>query len=142
MLEGAAIFLAFAFAQPPAEPEPFRLGISAVLEILAAVMAWHAVRSLGRQFRIHAGVYHDHELVRTGPYALVRHPIYTSLLGMMLATMLSLRTSLAWSGVALALFIAGTEIRIRSEEALLEAKFGDAFHAYRKAVSAYIPFVR
>jgi protein-S-isoprenylcysteine O-methyltransferase Ste14 len=107
-----------------------------------SAMAWTAVRHLGRQFRVHAGLYHDHELVRTGPYRIVRHPIYTSLLGMLIATMLLLRTDLTWVVISLALFIAGTEIRVRSEEALLASRFEDSFPAYRKTVSAYIPFIR
>ena len=91
---------------------------------------------------MHAGLYHDHELVRTGPYRIVRHPIYTSLMGMLIATMLLLRTEPMWAAICLAFFIAGTEIRVRSEDALLASRFEDSFDDYRKSVKAYIPFVR
>jgi protein-S-isoprenylcysteine O-methyltransferase Ste14 len=40
------------------------------------------------------------------------------------------------------LFIAGTEIRVRTEDRLLESRFGERFLQYRKRVWAYVPFVR
>jgi protein-S-isoprenylcysteine O-methyltransferase Ste14 len=43
---------------------------------------------------------------------------------------------------AIAAFVIGTEIRIRSEERLLGEHFGDSFAGYRSQVRAYIPFVR
>jgi len=104
-------------------------------------MGWRAVAHLGRQFRIQAGLYDDHELVRTGPYGIVRHPIYSSLFGMLLGTML-LFSDLRWAPLPIALFIAGTEIRVRSEDALLASRFGADFENYRRSVPAYIPFVR
>jgi len=105
------------------------------------ILSWTAVRHLGRQFRVHAGLYHDHELVRTGPYAIVRHPIYSSLLAMLGST-LFLLTPWEWAVVALTLFVAGTEIRVRTEDRLLASRFGAEFTAYQRAVPAYIPFVR
>jgi protein-S-isoprenylcysteine O-methyltransferase Ste14 len=109
--------------------------------VAAAVTSWNAVIHLGRQFRIHAGLYEDHELVRTGPYAIVRHPIYASLLSMLLCTLL-IMTPWEWVALPLALFVAGTEIRVHSEDALLESRFGDDFRNYRRQVRAYVPFVR
>jgi protein-S-isoprenylcysteine O-methyltransferase Ste14 len=44
--------------------------------------------------------------------------------------------------VSLALFLAGTEIRIRSEDSLLASRFGPEFEAYRSKVRAYIPLIR
>jgi protein-S-isoprenylcysteine O-methyltransferase Ste14 len=141
-LESLAIFLAFIVHRSPDDPPPLAAqGVAIALGIASAVMAWHAVRHLGRQFRIQAGLYHDHVLIRTGPYALVRHPIYASLLGMLLCSMLIL-TPWQWTLVPLALFIAGTEVRVRSEDALLASRFGAEFHSYRKAVAAYIPYLR
>jgi protein-S-isoprenylcysteine O-methyltransferase Ste14 len=96
---------------------------------------------LGRQFRVTAGLYEDHQLVTSGPYATVRHPIYTSLLAILICTQ-ALLTPLPWAAASLALFIAGTEIRVHAEDGLLASRFGEAFQQYRKSVSAYIPFVR
>jgi len=108
---------------------------------VAVVVMWQAVAHLGKQFRLRAGLYEDHELVRTGPYAMVRHPIYASMLAM-LAAMLLLLT--AWPGIviALVLFLAGTEMRVRAEDALLAQRFPREFSAYKSTVPAYIPFVR
>jgi protein-S-isoprenylcysteine O-methyltransferase Ste14 len=141
MLEGVAIFLAFVFREDGA-PTPVRTAAAVALIVACAVMAWQSVVHLGRQFRVHAGLYHDHELVRTGPYRIVRHPIYTSLMGMLIVTFLLLRTDMVWAGISLACFVAGTEIRVRSEDGLLAARFKERFFEYQKAVSAYIPFVR
>ena len=96
---------------------------------------------LGKQFRVHAGLYMDHELVQTGPYSVVRHPIYSSLLAMLLCTILVL-TRWEWAAVSVVLFIVGTEIRVHSEEKLLAGRFGEEFEAYRRKVPAYVPFVR
>jgi len=141
-LEGLAIFIAFAGHRPlAASPGILAYALALLIGPASAVMAWKAVAHLGRQFRFHAGLYHDHVLVRTGPYAIVRHPIYSSLMGMLVCTIL-LMTEWRWAAVSLALFIAGTEIRVRSEDGLLASRFGDEFRLYRRRVPAYIPFVR
>lgn len=142
LLETGAILIAFLFRLPAdAPPGAARLAACMLVSPLAPLLSWTSVRHLGRQFRIHAGLYHDHELVRTGPYAIVRHPIYTSLLAILLGTLLLL-TPGKWMAVSLALFIAGTEIRVRTEDRLLSGRFGPVFDDYRRRVRAYIPFVR
>jgi len=142
LLEGLAIFTAFAFRLPPETPPvALRMAASLILGLLAAVLSWTSVRHLGRQFRIQAGLYEDHELVRTGPYALVRHPIYASLLSILLCTLLLL-TPWLWCIVSLALFLAGTEIRVHTEDRLLASRFPEDFRQYRHKVPAYLPFVR
>ena len=142
LLEGLAIMMAFAFRLPPDSPPGMARVLAAmVLGPAAAALAWTAIQHLGKQFRVHAGLYEDHELVRSGPYGLVRHPIYTSLLAMLLCTILVL-TPWGWGAVAVALFVAGTEIRVHTEDGLLESRFGDEFRKYRSRVRAYVPFVR
>jgi protein-S-isoprenylcysteine O-methyltransferase Ste14 len=120
---------------------PAMLIASMILAPLATWLAWRAVTHLGKQWRIQAGVYSDHELIRTGPYAVIRHPIYTSMLGMLIATGLIEAHWLFLIG-GVVLFVIGIEVRIRAEEALLSARFGEAFREYRAKVPAYIPFVR
>ena len=142
LLECIAISLAFVFRMPSGHaPGVWRIAASMICGAMAAVLAWTSVTHLGRQFRFHAGLYHDHALVRTGPYAIVRHPIYASLLAILLCTLLLLTP---WQAIpiSLAVFICGTEIRVHSEEQLLASRFGEQFAAYRKRVPAYIPFVR
>ncbi|MBZ5723823.1 MAG: isoprenylcysteine carboxylmethyltransferase family protein [Acidobacteriia bacterium] len=142
LLETIGIGVAFNFRVPGAAvSSPARMAGGPVLGVIGIVLAWTAVAHLGRQFRIHAGLYVDHELVRTGPYAVVRHPIYASLLAMLLCTILLL-TRWPWPVAALVLYVAGTEIRVRTEDGLLASRFGEEFEAYRRKVPAYIPLVR
>jgi len=141
LLECTAILIAFAFRIPPAELSWWRLAGTAICGPISAVLAWTAVRHLGRQFRFNAGLYEDHELVTTGPYSVVRHPIYASLLAILGAT-LFLLTPGAWTALSLILFIAGTEIRVNAEDGLLASRFGARFAAYKSRVKAYLPFIR
>jgi protein-S-isoprenylcysteine O-methyltransferase Ste14 len=124
------------------KPKPEGVLVAAIVILpLSVLLGWRAVVHLGKQWRIQAGLYSDHELVRTGPYKVVRHPIYVALLGMLIGTGLVVSW---WPIVILAgvLFISGMEIRIRAEDALLADRFGEAFDNYRAAVAAYIPFLR
>jgi protein-S-isoprenylcysteine O-methyltransferase Ste14 len=109
-----------------------------ILVISSLYMMWAAVRTLGKQWSLQARVLDDHALIRSGPYRLVRHPIYTAILGMILAAALTWSN---WLGfiVSIVLFSVGTIIRIRSEERLLHAQFGAAFEDYKREVPAVIP---
>jgi len=142
LLECLAIFIAF-FCRLPEDPPPewWRIAGSMLFVPVAVVLMFTAVRHLGRQFRIHAGLYEDHQLVTGGPYAIVRHPIYTSLLAMLVST-LFLFTRWQWVVPALGLYIAGTEIRVYTEDGLLASRFGERFLEYKRRVPAYLPFVR
>ena len=141
-LECVAITAAFNLRMPAnGAPGAARVAGSLVCAAAGIVLGWTAVTHLGRQFRFSAGLYEDHQLVRTGPYAVVRHPIYASLLAMLLCTILLL-TPWLWGLLAVAIFIAGTEIRVHAEDRLLESRFGEAFREYRRRVPAYVPFVR
>jgi protein-S-isoprenylcysteine O-methyltransferase Ste14 len=112
-----------------------------ILAPLSVALAWAAARELGKQWRYEAALTEDHELIQSGPYRWVRHPIYASMFGMLMAT------AAAWSWwpfwIAGAIFyIAGTEIRVAAEERLLAGRFGESFAAYRSRVRAYVPFIR
>jgi protein-S-isoprenylcysteine O-methyltransferase Ste14 len=142
LLETTAIGLASLTGfLPHEEIEWWRIAAVAIFSAPSIASSWSAVKHLGRQFRVNAGLYEDHKLVRTGAYAVVRHPIYAGLFGMMLAT-IAVATPWQWALVSVALFIAGTEIRVRTEDALLRGRFGAAFEEYRRSVKAYIPWVR
>jgi protein-S-isoprenylcysteine O-methyltransferase Ste14 len=141
LLESAGIFFAWLWLPGTPAPSPARMIASMILGPLSAVFGWLAVRHLGKQLRIFAGLYPDHELIRTGPYAIVRHPVYASLFLIMLATGL-LHARWPFLLLAIALYIAGTEIRIKAEEGLLEERFGKEFESYKTSVPAYLPFLR
>jgi protein-S-isoprenylcysteine O-methyltransferase Ste14 len=141
LLEGLAIFIAFFFHLPAnLHPGVPRMLLSMAVGPLAPLLAWTSVTHLGRQFRISAGLYEDHQLVTTGPYAVVRHPIYASLLAILLCT-LFLLTPWKWVAVSLLFFFVGTEIRVHTEDQLLASRFGAAFEEYRRKVPAYIPWI-
>ena len=107
----------------------------------SVVLAWMATRHLDKQWRFEAALSEDHELITTGPYRWIRHPIYASMFGMLLATGLAKSWwPLLVAGVVL--FIIGTEIRVRAEEGLLAARFGQKHATYRATTRAYIPCVR
>jgi protein-S-isoprenylcysteine O-methyltransferase Ste14 len=97
-----------------------------------------AARCLGKQWSLGAQVVKDHELVRSGPYRLVRNPIYTGMYGLLVATGLA---GAHWLALAAAVIVfgIGTWIRIRSEERLLRAAFGPQFDQYAREVPALIP---
>ena len=118
----------------------WRLLISLVLFALAIALSWTSSRALAGQLRIDAALGADHHLVRSGPYALVRNPIYTSMLLVDCATGVIV-TPWQLFVPAIVLFVIGTEIRVRTEEKLLAERFGEEFRVYKSQVRAYIPFV-
>ena len=81
----------------------------------------------------------DHEIVRTGPYRWVRHPIYTGLLVMFLGSAFA---EGEWRGlIALVLVFAALWRKLKLEERWLGEHFGAAYAAYRECSSALIPFL-
>jgi protein-S-isoprenylcysteine O-methyltransferase Ste14 len=121
--------------------ETWRMAAAVLFFALACLLSWTGLRALGKQWRVDAALAQDHELVRSGPYRVVRHPIYTSMLCLLLGTGLLL-APLGMLAIAVALFLAGTEIRLGVEDSLLASRFGDAFELYKRAVPAYLPFIR
>ena len=119
----------------------WRLMLSVALFAVAPALSWTSSRALRGQLRIVAGLGADHKLIRSGPYGLVRHPIYTSMLMVICATAVVIAPWQLFLG-SLILFVAGTEIRVRTEEKLLASQFGDQFQDYKRAVPAYVPFLR
>jgi protein-S-isoprenylcysteine O-methyltransferase Ste14 len=113
----------------------------AILAPVSVALAAYAVRHLGMQWRVQAVVTRAHKLVQSGPYAFVRHPIYTAMFGILIGSGLIMTN---WKVLLLAIvvFAFGTEIRIRAEEGLLEERFGSDLRAYRSRVRGWIPFIR
>jgi protein-S-isoprenylcysteine O-methyltransferase Ste14 len=142
MLQGFGYALVWADVRPVGfHKSTPSLIVSMILDPLPVALAWAATRHLGKQWRYEAALNQDHELIQTGPYRWVRHPIYLSMLGMLLAT------GAAWTWWpmlvgGLILFLAGTEIRLQAEDRLLAERFQESFIAYRSRVRAYIPFFR
>jgi protein-S-isoprenylcysteine O-methyltransferase Ste14 len=140
------VMLAFAcewaFIRPQGfHPPDMALIASILIGPPSVALAWMATRHLDKQWRFEAALSEDHELIKTGPYRWLRHPIYTSMLGMLLETGLAK----AWWPLLVAgvvFYMIGTEIRIRAEERLLASRFGEEFSTYRRSARAYVPFLR
>ncbi len=109
-----------------------------LIGLAAIALGVSAIWTLGRQWSVAGRVLPDHELVRRGPYAYVRHPIYTAMFGMLVATGVSMSS---WAGIAagVALFVIGTTLRVHFEEKLLRRRFGVAYEEYAAAVPAFLP---
>jgi protein-S-isoprenylcysteine O-methyltransferase Ste14 len=93
---------------------------------------------LGRNWGMPMSLRQDHELVTSGPYAYVRHPIYTGL------SLALIGSALAVGPLWLPLFaLAFTYFLIsaRTEEKMMLAQFPDAYPAYRRRTKMLIPFV-
>jgi protein-S-isoprenylcysteine O-methyltransferase Ste14 len=122
------------------EPAGWRLALSAILFGAACLLSWPSTRALEGHLRVEAGLDADHRLVRTGPYRVVRHPIYTSMLCVLIATGILVAPPLLFF-FAVLFFLVGNEIRMRVEDGLLRARFGEQFVDYERAVPRLIPFL-
>jgi protein-S-isoprenylcysteine O-methyltransferase Ste14 len=132
--------------QPPGAPlVPGHPAIDLAIIVACVALAWlsagmtfWAIRTLGRQWAFGARLVEGHELVTSGPYRLVRNPIYSGLFGMAIATAGVL--SQPWTiAVGAPLFLAGTMIRVRAEERLLRARFGSRYDEFARRVPALFP---
>jgi protein-S-isoprenylcysteine O-methyltransferase Ste14 len=118
---------------PPASYTGLALTIAGVL------LAAFARLCLGGNWSAVVAIKDDHQLVRSGPYAFVRHPIYTGLLLGMLGTAIAFGE---WRGLAgFLLAIAAFRQKARLEEQFLIQQFGSEYERYRTSVKALIPFI-
>ncbi len=105
----------------------------------AFLTSWAKIR-LGAQFSITLGVKQGHQLISTGPYAWVRHPIYTGLLLVLLGGALVYN-----SGAVLVLLAAPFYCffywQSTVEEKLLVAHFGDEYRRYRTHTGRLLPCI-
>jgi protein-S-isoprenylcysteine O-methyltransferase Ste14 len=113
--------------------------VAMVLAPPSVLLGVAASRHLGKHWRFAAVLNEDHRLIKTGPYATMRHPIYASLLGMMLATGCGYTWWPLFIPGAL-LILVGIEISVRAEEKLMEHFFQDEFIEYRARSRSYLPF--
>ena len=123
---------------------PFRdAGVAlagAVLALTGALIAAWAKARLGRLFSTQLGVQVEHQLVTTGPYAVVRHPIYQGLINF------ALGSALFWNDMGLlvvgVLFSIYFALQARVEERLFARHFGAEWERYRERTPALFPRLR
>jgi protein-S-isoprenylcysteine O-methyltransferase Ste14 len=121
----------------PDTPTPIIVG--AALAAIGALFAIWARRTLGRNWSSAVRIAEDHQLVRDGPYRLVRHPIYTGILTIFLGMAIGSGEVHAWLGFALVCIAYWRKIGL--EEHILRGAFGEAFEDYRRHSKAVIPFL-
>lgn len=114
--------------------------LGAVVLVCATAFTVWARLELGTMWSSTAVVKQQHVLRTDGPYAIVRHPIYTGLIGMLLGTAI-----VNGLGLWLLLPLAGVllfELKIRREERLMYTTFGAQYEQYRRRVPQLIPGLR
>jgi protein-S-isoprenylcysteine O-methyltransferase Ste14 len=113
--------------------------IIVILLIAGLIIAIAARRTLARNWSGAVTLKEDHELITTGPYQYVRHPIYTGMLLMILGTALSVATLGACIGFFI--IVVGILLKSRQEEALLTKHFVQGYLSYKKFTRTLIPFI-
>lgn len=110
-----------------------------VLALAGLALTWWARFHLGTLWSGTVTRKAHHKVVKTGPYAIVRHPIYSGLSLALIATAL-LRPG--WPGIlGVALIIASFVMKYRLEEQFLMQELGPEYRAYRKKVAALVPYL-
>ena len=108
---------------------------------LGLLFTWWARIHLGRLWSSSVGRKADHRVVDTGPYAIVRHPIYTGITLASFATAAMRGTGLAWLGAGV--MTLGWYVKARMEEEFLREELGaDAYGAYAQRVPMLVPGLR
>lgn len=113
------------------------LGIA--ITILGFGLTFWARTVLGRNWSGNVTIKVDHELIRTGPYRVVRHPIYTGLIVALIGTAMARDQ---WRGV-LAVFLLWTSFTIKrlKEEQFMRQTFGSQYTDYARATGAIFPLL-
>jgi len=113
----------------------------AAVALVGIAFAWWARIYLGRLWSSAVTRKEGHRIVDTGPYAFVRHPIYTGLIAAIFASAIAEAT---WPALLGAAFVTcGLWIKARIEERFLTAELGvDAYGAYRRRVPMLFPGIR
>nr|WP_280178209.1 MULTISPECIES: isoprenylcysteine carboxylmethyltransferase family protein [Mesorhizobium] len=105
---------------------------------MGLIFSWWARIHLGRLWSASVTAKADHRIVDTGPYGLVRHPIYTGLLLALLATMAAKGT--VWGIAGVALLTIGIVMKAKLEERFLRGELGPAYDDYARRVPMLVPF--
>jgi protein-S-isoprenylcysteine O-methyltransferase Ste14 len=144
ILAGAVLFTPWT-TQILGEQPIWRVGdggtyMLAGLALAGTLFTWWARIHLGRFWSNAITRKEGHRVIDTGPYGLVRHPIYTGLIGAILATGVAVGTVTALAGAVLIVF--GLWQKARMEEGFLTTELGaDAYGPYCRRVPMLVPFL-
>jgi protein-S-isoprenylcysteine O-methyltransferase Ste14 len=122
-------------------PGPALAWSESALVVAGLAFTWWARVHLGRLWSSTVTRKEDHRVIDSGPYGLVRHPIYTGVLLAVLATAALRGTASAVAGTGV--LIAAVYIKARVEEQFLREQLGaQAYDAYSRRVPMLVPFAR
>src|SRR5450755_3974668 len=111
---------------------PFWIG--AAVTIAGLLFAVWAREHLGRNWSRSVTIKQGHELITTGPYAVVRHPIYTGILAGLLGTAIAL--SQVRGFIAFLLMFLMLWLKLRMEEQWMRSQFGETYATYARETAA------
>jgi protein-S-isoprenylcysteine O-methyltransferase Ste14 len=145
-LQGVGVAIVWTVRRTPGTPlveAPFSAlvflsALTVALAVCSVSLTHWAVRTLGRQWSLDARLVEGHELVTRGPYRYVRNPIYSGMLGMLIAAALAVSRPVG-AVAAVIVFCAGSVVRIRAEERLLRTAFGETWEAWARRTPAFVP---
>ena len=114
---------------------------SGILVIIAgmALRIW-SMAILGRFFTYNVSVHDNHQLIRSGPYRILRHPSYTGLILSFFGYGIALNNWISLATVFIPIFLAFSR-RISVQETVLADHFGDAYLEYKRHTWRLIPLV-
>lgn len=113
--------------------------VGAALTLVGILFAVWARLTLGSNWSGRVTIKENHELILRGPYALVRHPIYTGFLLGLLGTAIAYGLARCFVGVAIVGF--AFWLKSQTEEQFMMQQFGAQYMEYRQRVRALVPFV-
>ena len=136
---GAILLVRFgAFKHHGLNPDPWRAGLGLFLFTLGLGFAIWARLNIGRNWGTPMSKKDEPELVTSGPYRLVRHPIYSGILVAGVGT----AVALSWPWL-IAVVLAGVYFVYSAtvEERYLLEQFPDTYPAYRRSAKMLVPFI-
>ena len=118
---------------------PWVLVAGVVLTYAGIALAIWARFVLGKNWSAMVTIKEGHQLIQTGPYSVVRHPIYSGLLLAVMGTALAVGEirGLVAAAIAFTAWLA----KSRTEEAFLMEQFGSQYEEYRRRTRALVPFI-
>ena len=145
LLAMAGVVLLFTHAVPAVDIPLWRSPIPlqwlfVAIAVIGFAFTWWARIHLGRLWSGNVGRKADHRIVDTGPYGIVRHPIYTGIIIATCGTAAMRGTVGAWIGVAV--MTLGWYVKARLEERFLREQLGaDSYDGYARRVPMLLPFL-
>jgi len=125
----------------PMSPIALVEGLIVLALMLGAVLLFHASsRTMGKNWSLVARTREDHQLIQSGPFAFVRHPIYVALLLFLVAMAIAYGHARNLI-VGVPIYALATWFRIRHEERILREQFGADYDAYAARVKRFVPGV-